>query len=163
MAGQQKFVVDTSGVSLGSEVDVCRFALRLVAEDAKTFEADIPLSRATDWPTSVRKAAERLSRHATGSRDEGEYYKKTGVVSASDHEDWEAFVCFAPYAFDATVWGADRRLVDLADEGTSLVVHLSSVEREQLESFDDALSVVPVTRWRKRKPRRRQGSGPEAR
>jgi hypothetical protein len=85
------------------------------------------------------------------------------VVSASDREDWEAFVCFAPYAFDAAVWGAGSRLVHLADEDRSLVVHLNSVEREQLESFDDALRVAPVTRWRKRKPRRRPGSGPEAR
>lgn len=52
--------------------------------------------------------------------------RNTGVISARDPTDWDALVCFAPYAFDATVWAADGELASLADERTSLVVHLSS-------------------------------------
>ena len=151
MPGREAFVVDTSEVARERVVDVCRFALELVRQNATTFETDIPLSNAPDWPVSVRGAAERLTRHAAGSRGEREFYKRTGVVSAKDAADWAALVCLAPYAFDATVWAVNGELASLADEGTSLVMHLSSDQRTQLEAFESELRVVPAKSWRKPK------------
>jgi len=151
MTDRDEFVVDTSKLAHDREVDVCRFALELVAKDAATFETDIPLSKATDWPVSVNRAAERLARHALGFRGKNALYKTTGVVSASDSEDWNALVSFAPYAFDATVWAVDGELASLADEGTSLVMHLSSDQRGKLEAFEGAMRVVPAKSWKRRK------------
>src|SRR5690349_363373 len=113
VSGREEYVVDTSEIPREREVDVCRFALALVAKDATTFETDIPLSNAVGWPAAVKRAAERLSRHATGRRGKNALYKQTGVVSARDPQDWNALVCFAPYAFDAAVWASDGELASL--------------------------------------------------
>lgn len=154
MTGREEFVVDTSEIAREREVDVCRFALALVAQDATTFETDIPLGNAVRWPAAVKVAAERLARHATGRRGRDALYKQTGVVPAGDREDWDALVCFAPYAFDAAVWASDGELASLADEGTSLVMHLDADQRAQLEVFEPALRVVPAKAWRKRRAAR---------
>lgn len=146
---REQFVVDTSAISSDRRVDVCRFAMGLVAEAADKFETDLPLGNADRWPAAVARAAERLSRFASGRRDESGAYKRTGRVSADDQDDWDAIVCFAPYAYDASVWGDAGDLVQVADEGSSLVVRLRPDDRDLLEQFEPSIGVVPVKRWKK--------------
>lgn len=98
------------------------------------------------WPTAVERAAERLGRHATGRRGRDELCKTTGVVSALDSEDWEALVCFAPYAIDATVW---RVPVSLAEEGTFVGGASQLGPAQEMEVFEPGL----------RRSRRRRGRG----
>lgn len=143
-------MVDVDGLSRDRVVEVWRACLSAIADAAETFETDLPFSRAEDWTVPVRDAAERLARHAQGRRNESDHYKRTGVVPSSDAEDWEAFVAFAPYAFDGTVWSQGGPLAELADEGQSLVVHLSQRERDDLRALDPSLRIVPLHEWRKR-------------
>lgn len=151
MRRRPQFVIDTSDLSREREVEVCRYVLGLVAHDADTFETDLPLANASRWPESVRAAATRLARHATGRRRESDHYQRTGSVTAPDLADWEAFICVAPYAFAAAVWGVDGARVDLSDEGTSLVAHLGPTERAALDRFEPLVRIMPASQWRKRK------------
>ncbi len=150
MPGREAFVIDTSEVSHERVVAVCRFALELVAQDAATFETDIPLCNAGGWPESVNRAAEQLARRADTPGGTSALYKRTGVVSATDREAWDALVCFAPYAFDAAVWAVDGELASLADEGGSLVMHLTPTQRGELQDFESAVRVVSAKSWKKR-------------
>jgi hypothetical protein len=152
---REQFVVDTRATSSRRRIDVCRFALGLVAEAADRFETDLPFANADQWPEAVARAAERLSRFATGRRDESDLYKRTGLVPATDQADWDAVVCFAPYAYDASVWGDAGELVQLADEGSSLVVRLRPADRELLEEFEPSIKVVPIGIWKKSGRRQR--------
>ena len=151
----EQCVVNTSAVSSDRQVDVCRFVIGLVADAADKFETDLPLGNAARWPAEVARAAELLARHARGRRDESESYKRTGWVPAADQDDWDAFVCFAPYAYDASVLGDAGDLVRLADEGSSLVVRFGPEERELVEHFEPSVRVIPVKRWKKQGPRQR--------
>jgi hypothetical protein len=156
---REQFVVDTSAVSSNRRVDVCRFAVGLVTEAADRFETDLPFANAGQWPEVVARAAERLSRFATGRRNESDLYKRTGLVSANDQADWDAVVCFAPYAYDASIWGDAGDLVQLADEGSSLVVRLRPEDRELLEEFEPFIKVVPIRDWEKPGRRQRPDNG----
>lgn len=152
-----EYVVDTWGLPRGAEIDACRLALTSVAKRAHTFETDIPWSRTADWPADVQHAAHLLSSHSTGRRRESDAYQMTGVLSAKDLSDWEAFVTFAPYAFDASVWGADLRLLaSLSDEGTGLTIHLQTDEHDALVSLLGAVRVIPWFQWKRMRRRRRE-------
>ena len=126
----------------------------LVANAADKFETDLPLGNADRWPAEVARAAEHLSQFARGRRDESDTYKRTGWVSTSDQDDWDAVVCFAPFAYDVSVWGDAGDLVQLADEGRSLVVRLGPEDSDLVEQFEPSIRVVPVEHWKK--PGRKQ-------
>lgn len=157
-------MVDTWGLPRETEIDVCRLALRLLTDTAHVFETDIPLSQEADWLPAVRAAAHRLSTQSKGRRAENDGYRQTGVISAKDTDDWGAFVTFAPYAYDASVWGVDGTLLaSLSDEGTSLGVHLAPHELVDLADSVGHERVIPMGQWRKMhrrilKERRRKSS-----
>jgi hypothetical protein len=121
----------------------------LVARDATRFETDMPMYRAAEWPPAVRAAANQLARHSSGRGGQSDGYKSTGLVSALDSEDWSSFVAFSAYAYDASVWSADGELVQLSDEGDSLVVHLTAEDRQALERFEPAAVIVPRSDWKR--------------
>lgn len=151
MVRQVWFVVDTWGLPRETEVGVCRTALRLFTNRAQEFESDLPMSKEADWPPAVRSAADRLLTHSRRRRGENDIYRQTGIVSAKDEDDWDAFVTFAPYAFDASVWGADDPipLVQLSDEGTSLAVQLEPHQRIDLANCVGQDRVIPLSQWEK--------------
>jgi len=69
-------------------------------------------------------------------------------MSARVTEDWDAFVRFASFAYDATVWSKEHgELASLADEGTSLVFRLLPEQASRLEQFADPARVIPLERW----------------
>ncbi len=141
--------MDTEGLARETEIDICRFALRMLADEARAFQCDIPWSQAADWPAEVRAAAHRLSKNSIGPRrGENDGYRQTGAVSAMESDDWSAFVTFAPYAFEASVWSErSRELASLADEGASLVFRLTTDELAALVDFVGQERVIPVRQW----------------
>jgi hypothetical protein len=150
MDKRDTYVVDTYGMSRDAEIAACRTALELVAPEVGTFETDIPMAGLHAQPEQVAAAARHLGTHSKGRPDEGDAYRATGVISAENAEDWQALVIFAPFAYDATVWGrSSEELVSLADEGTSLVVHLRPQERITLEEAVGPDRVVPLKQWRR--------------
>lgn len=156
MAVREEFVVDTHGLSRARKVEICRFALGLVAGDATRFETDMPFSRASKWPDAVRTAANRLARHSSGRRGQNEGYRSTGMVSAADSEDWNSLVTFACYAYDASVWGIHGELASLADEGDSLALHLTHEDREAFVRFAPEVALVPAKQWKRTRRARRK-------
>jgi hypothetical protein len=84
-------------------------------------------------------------------------YAQTGVLRNAGADAWDAFVTFAPYACDATVWDIDgRRIAELSDEGTAIVVLLTSPQREAVAAIVGPRRLVPLKEWnaRRRLPRR---------
>ncbi|KAB2807191.1 hypothetical protein F9L07_27260 [Pimelobacter simplex] len=147
------YVVDTWGLPRGAEVDACRFALSLFSDTALVFETDIPLDMQVDWTPPVRSAAHRLLTPAKHRSGESDSYRRSGIVAADSRADW-AFVTFAPYAYNASVWSEDPiPLVSLAEEGTSLVVRLEPHEHSDLANFVGQDRVVPRNEWEKRRRR----------
>lgn len=109
------------------------------------------MSQEADWPPAVRAAARRLLTHSKHGHGENESYRRTGIISATDEDHWDAFVTFAPYAYDASVWGADSilPLVQLSDEGTSLAVRLEPHEHSDLANSVGQERVIPAGEWKK--------------
>ncbi len=141
---RDKYVVETDGLSTSERADVCRELLALAAPEVATFETDIPWSMAEEWPSEVREAAEHLSSLREPRRGEDRLYRRTGVRNNDQVGAWDAFVAFAPYAFDASAWGQGaHRLVALADCAQSIVVRLSG---DQIALVSTALEarLVPV-------------------
>jgi hypothetical protein len=159
--GRQSYVVDRDGWDDAEIVEACRLVLDAVRGSAIKYETDIPIDDA-DWPEDVAAAAEVLRRVArrTGRVDKGGY-AQTGVVRAGD-ESWAAFVTFAPWAYDAGVWGDAGELVSLADEGQSIVVRLDGDQLEAVGRVIGAARLVPEKEWRavrKQRRKKRRGSG----
>ena len=138
-----EYVVKPASDSESDRVAACRAVLGAVAGDLTRFETDIPWSMADEWPAEVRAAAEILSaadRRRRGTDD----YRQTGIQEAGDPGLWEAFVAFAPYAFDASAWSAEGRpIVSLADCATSIAVRLRD---DQVEQVAAAISPARLTR-----------------
>jgi hypothetical protein len=65
---------------------------------------------------------------------------------------WEAFLTFAPYAYDASVWddGADE-LLALNDCAEATVASLTADQAEAVGCVIGHGRVVPVKDWRKRR------------
>lgn len=141
------------GLARDVEVDACRLGLQLLRHRASTFGCDIPFGEEAAWPPEVRVAAHRLARHSKGRRGGNDGYKMIWRVSTVDTDDWDAFVTFAPYAFDASVWADDCTYVaDLADEGTSL----EPSEAAALSQFIGSDRVIPMSQWKTVRRRRRR-------
>ena len=130
--------------SRGAEVDLCHLALRLLADTADTFTTDIPLSKEGEWPRPVVAAARRISTKSRGRPGEDAGYRETGEVSAKDSDAWDAFVAFAPYAYDASVWGIDGTLLADVSNERSLSAHLEPHERSDLARTVGQERVVPM-------------------
>lgn len=126
--------------------------LSLVSGAMEALECDIPWSQADSWPAEVRRAAEVLSALRRPSRLDGdpELYRRTGVVTKPGADVWEAFVCFAPYAFDASVWdGRGRVIVSLSDAGSSASASLTSEQASELAEALGVEMLISNERWRK--------------
>ncbi|MER7246651.1 hypothetical protein [Kribbella sp. NPDC000426] len=114
-----------------------RLILRTLQGDTAHYETDIPLP-SPNWPPNVTSAANILRDVATRTgRIEPGGYAQTGVIAYADDQVWSAFVDFAPWAYDATVWNsAGDDIVSLADEGQSIVIR---VNRQQYDAITGAL------------------------
>lgn len=157
----ETYVVDNDGWSRDEVVSVCRSVLTALRRRAAEFECDIPgdpdnSSDTGDWPDDVRAAA-RVLRSLPKARIQRGGYGQTGVVKDASDQVWQAFVTFAPWAFDATVWADDGTPVHLTDEGTSLVVELEPTEREAIAALVGPDRLVPLPEWRRRQRWFRRG------
>jgi hypothetical protein len=127
----------------------CRLILRTVQGCAYKYETDIP-GVGADYPPTVAAAAEVLRGIAARrGRVEPGGHAQTGILENAGDEVWSAFVDFAPWAYDATVWNSvGDDIVSLADEGTSVVLRLN---RQQYDAIAAALgdaNLVPENEWR---------------
>ncbi|MEV8373736.1 hypothetical protein AB0P21_13405 [Kribbella sp. NPDC056861] len=153
----QSFVVDRDGWEHAEMVEACRAVLSAAQGTAAEYRVDVPAVEA-DWPPEVLAAAEVLRAAAgqTGRVDKGGY-ARTGRLPVAADETWAAFLVFAPWAYDATVWNdRGQPTVSLADESQSIVVHL---EMSQVEHFARAVRparLVTETAWRKLVKERRR-------
>jgi hypothetical protein len=157
----EAFILDSDGWGHADMAEACRLILRTVEVSAKRCETDIP-SDCGDWPPDVAAAAEVLRQIASRTgRVEGRYdYAQTGVIEVARDEVWSAFVTFAPWAYDATVWNsASHDIVSLADEGQSAFVRLTPEQYEAIAADLGQTSLIPYREWRRvRKQRRKHQS-----
>lgn len=153
VAERAKYVVDTDALGARQRVDACRLVLTVAAEDIATFETDIPWASAADWPEDVRRAADFLTSLKERSRGETMLYRRTGDVPNDHDRAWEAFVKFAPYAFDASAWtAASQQVAALSDAGESVVAALTSVQVKAVSLVMGEDLLVPLREWRMRRP-----------
>jgi hypothetical protein len=143
-----RYILDTVGLTEVERSVACRTALNLVAEEAATFETDIPWSAASAWPTDVREAAEQLQ-HVSRKPPKDPRHAQTGVLGTEDDVTWRAFVTFAPWAYDATVWSADHAdIASLSDEAEGIVLRLTDAQRTALENAACQGRLVPASEWK---------------
>ncbi len=154
----EAFILDSDEWTHAHVVDACRLILRTVEVSAKRCETDIP-GGGEDWPPDVVSAAEVL-RHiaARTGRVEGRYdYAQTGVIEVARDEVWSAFVTFAPWAYDATVWNqAGDDIVSLADEGQDAFVRLTPDHYGVIAAELGQASLIPYREWRHVRRQRRK-------
>lgn len=137
--GLSRYVVDPTSDDDGGAV--LRACLRLVAAQVSRFECDIPFEDVD--AADVGQAAATLLRVAQRS---GSTPPATGVLSVGDPEVWEAFVAFAPYALDGSVWSSEVAgpIVSFADRGTSIVVLLDHEEARTLADEIAPSRLIPM-------------------
>jgi len=84
------------------------------------------------WPADVVRAAAYL-RDASRKRPRDPAYGQTGVLTNDDPARWTAFVTFAPWALDASVWTMKHEhLVSLTDEAESMALELTSDQHDAI-------------------------------
>jgi hypothetical protein len=147
-----EYILDTDGMTEPKKQAACRSALEVIADDAATFETDIPWGMSAAWPPEVAGAAERLQMVSPKRRREPDY-GQTGVLTVDSDMTWAAFVAFAPWAFDAGVWSADHvQVASLSDSSDSIVLRLTDTQRAEVEA-SVGHRLVPVTEWKVRRRR----------
>ncbi|MFC6157982.1 hypothetical protein [Kribbella jiaozuonensis] len=100
-----------------------RLILRTLQDTVTSFETDIPAT-SPDWPPTAASAAEVL-RGVARRKSRGDY-AQTGIIKNPSNEVWSAFVEFAAWAYDATVWNSTGdAIVSLADEAHSIVIRIT--------------------------------------
>ncbi len=155
---REAFVLDSDGLAREERTRNSRLILGVLADDADSYETYIPNGRGNDKPNAVMEAAERLFRATRRSGLMDLDYAQTGVLRNADAGIWAAFVTFAPYAYDATVWDIDgRRIADFSDEGTAIVVLLTSRELPLSPSGVRTCGPAPARRLESAKARGRDG------
>lgn len=84
---------------------------------------DIPPMRVFEAPEHVMRAVDHLRSliNPPGPIDD---YLEVPKILRENVADWKAFVLVAPYAYDASAWGAGGIEVQIADEGQSVVTYL---------------------------------------
>ena len=143
--------MDDSGWDKQARQAAVRRTLDLVAVAIARAETDIPWHKHLEWPTDVADAARLLrDRYVKSSQQAGEYLQ-TGV-QAVDNATRRAFVAFAPYAYDCTLWSDEGDLASINDEGDSLIVFLTDAEAEHLRDEWGPDRVFSVQEWRERNP-----------
>lgn len=154
---REKFVLDDDDLDSEELIRNCRLILEVLAGDAGSFETDIPNGHSDDKPSAVVEAAERLFRATGRSGAMDPDYAQTGVLRNVEVGAWAAFVRFAPYAYDATVWDLEGRCIaSLSDEGTAIVVLLTSPQREAVAAIVGQKRLVPLKEWNARRRRVRR-------
>ncbi|WUJ73895.1 hypothetical protein OG809_11635 [Kribbella soli] len=134
----------TAGSSHADAARASRLILGTMQGSVARYETDIPTASA-DWPPAVTSAAKVL--RGVAARVERGGYARTGVITYADDEVWSAFVEFAPWAYDATVWNsAGDDIVSLADEAHSIVIR---VDPHQQAAITAALPDNPLRTTRK--------------
>jgi hypothetical protein len=153
----EAFILDSDGWSHADAVEACRLILKTVEPSAKQCATDIPADCA-GWPPDVVSAAKLLRQVASRTgRVEGDYaYAETGVIEVAHDETWSAFVTFAPWSYDATVWNrAGDRIVSLADEGQSAFVRLTPEQHKAITTTLGQTSLIAYRDWPRIRRRRR--------
>ncbi|TCO47925.1 hypothetical protein EV646_105485 [Kribbella antiqua] len=146
-----EYVVDTGDRGDSERIYACRLVLSVTAEDVASFETDIPLASAWNWPGDVREAAAFLSSLKDPSRGEDALYRRTGRVPKTDRA-WEAFVIVAPYAYDASAWSDDtQQIAALSDTAESIVAALTPDQTSVVGRAIGQDALVPLKQWRKRR------------
>lgn len=149
---RQTYVLDTARLTADQQVAACRLALRVVAADVASFEADIPWALASEWPVDVTQAAQHLSSLKPPGRGENDLYRRTGELQSSDNTAWSSFVTFAPFTYDAAAWASDsQEIVRLADAATTVIVTLTPAQVRRVADEVGRDVLVPLKEWRRRK------------
>jgi hypothetical protein len=141
--GLSQYVVEPA--SEDGAAAALRACLRFVGPQVSRFECDIPFEDAET--ADVAQAAATLLRVAERS---GATPPATGVLTVGDPEVWAAFVTFAPYALDGSVWPSEGAgpIVSFADQGSSIVVLL---DHEQARTLADQIApsrLIPLAEHR---------------
>lgn len=168
MKQRTRYVLDRTGWDDPTLLEAVARALTIVREGATSAETDMPWSEFANWPHEVQEAATRLRDRHIRVDQRHQDYLQTGVVDPLDDQDRDDFLTFAPHALDATIWGDDGLLAELADEGTSLVIALTDLQAQTLASAFGPGHLMTLETWAERQPsiRRslsrwwRRGTGP---
>lgn len=153
---RRAFGIETTGLGRDTELAVTRAVLEHFAEQVWRFECDIPWTQVDGWPHEVREAAAILASHSQHKRSKDEGYAQTGILDLESGV-WEAFVAFAPFAYDATVWlqsGGDIGISDEAVGGPVVIVSDEEIDDlfSALDSVFDNVRIRLLTRWGRGRP-----------
>lgn len=151
MDGRTQYVLDDTDWDDATRLEAVRRGLSFIRDPAKRAETDIAWEPES-WPQNVLEAATRLRDHHVPPDTWAGGYLQTGVVTLTDDQDRDDFLTFAPYALDATIWGEDGTLAELADHGWSFVVALTDVEADVFASTLEAGRLVTLKEWHERQP-----------
>ena len=149
MTTLERFIV-SDGSSHADAARAARLILRAVQGSVNRYETDIPVASA-DWPSGVVSAAEVLRGVAarTGRVARGGY-AQTGIIAYADDQVWSAFVEFAPFAYDATVWSsAGHDIVSLSDEAQSIVIRVNRSQYDAIAAALGDVSLRSIRKWRR--------------
>jgi hypothetical protein len=146
------YVLDQEGWDESTRIAAIYDVLDVVAPCVTSAETDMPWGIHHTWPPDVALVADRLRGRFVSEQARASDYLQTGVQTLRDDEARSDFMTFAPYALDATFWGDDAVLAELADEGSSLVVALTHEQRDGLELALGSGRVVSLQAWRERHP-----------
>ncbi len=147
-----EYVLEHEGRDEVARRGACQEAIGLVAGSATAAATDILWDRHSEWPTETIDAAARLRDRFVPEGERARGYMQTGLQRLDDEQARQDFTTFVLYAYDAALFVGEDDLVNVADEGTSLVVSLTDGEREALERVVGAGRVVTLREWRKRHP-----------
>lgn len=112
------------------------------------YETDVPAA-SEDWSPDVAAAADTLRKvAATTGRIERGGYAQTGRIRADSDVIWSAFVVFAPWAYDATVWDeVGNPLLSFADEAGSITATLDQTQYKSVLPVLGPARLVPEKEW----------------
>lgn len=146
-----EYVLDDAGWDDAYRRVAARGALTFVRDVVTTAETDIPWHQRHRWPAEVQSAAEFLRDRFVADSQRTDGYLQTGVQAVTDLATCEAFLTFAPFAYDSTFWADGSEVASVNDEGY-LVVALTDSERAELEDALGQGRVVTLAAWRDRHP-----------
>jgi len=146
------YVVDWRPSGSTDGTDALRQCLRLIEGNVWQFECDLPDGESD--PPEVQLAASTLT---TVARWPDRIPPATGTLKPGDPAVWEAFVTFAPFALDGSVWthGDGRPVVSFSDQGTSIAVRLDSDQAQRLSDLVAPAQLVPVKEWARQRRQER--------
>lgn len=140
-------MLDSAGLDASARLVHCRAALEVVADAVRQAETDIPWHIRDHWPPDVAEAAARLVERYVPTAKQDRGVITTGLRDL-DSKARQDFLTFAPFAYEAIFWNGEGPVAEVNDEGQSVVVALTSDERDRLVQSVDAARVVPLEAWR---------------